>query len=189
MELTHSLGFKQLLIMIPLGICASLGLNCFISILRLTELFPSYTEEVYEVLFANTLSVGLSMYGFVIPGIEELLFRWILFDKLSGFVPVKTAGIISSAVFGIYHRNTVQFLYSFVFGLLLAYCFWLFNSILASWLLHGSANIFIYLISSLEAFSFMGNLLWQAAGMVAGFAGTYMILRFLMRFERRRVAF
>ena len=175
--------------MIPLGICASLGLNCFISILRLTELFPSYTEEVYEVLFANTLSVGLSMYGFVIPGIEELLFRWILFDKLSGFVPVKTAGIISSAVFGIYHRNTVQFLYSFVFGLLLAYCFWLFNSILASWLLHGSANIFIYLISSLEAFSFMGNVLWQAVGMVAGFAGTYMILRFLMRFERRRVAF
>ena len=182
----HSLGFKELLIMVPLGICASLGLNCFISLLKLTELFPSYTEEVYEVLFSNSLSIGLVMYGFIIPGIEELLFRWILFDKLSGFVPVKTAGIVSSAVFGIYHRNTVQFLYSFAFGLLLAYCFWLFNSILASWLLHGSANIFIYLISSLEVFSFMGKVPWQAVGMVSGFVVTFFIMRFLMRFERRR---
>ena len=173
------MDYKLLLYMLPLGIFASLGLNCFISILKLTEFFPSYTEEVYEVLFSNSLSVGLIMYGFVIPGIEELLFRWILFDKLSGFVPVKTAGIVSAVVFGVYHRNTVQFLYSFVFGLLLAYCFWFFNSILASWILHGSANTFIYLLSSLGIFSFMGSVIWQVLGMVSGFAGTYFVLRHL----------
>ena len=101
--------------MIPLGISASLGLNCAISLLRLAEIFPAYTEEVFEVLFSNSLPVGLIMYGFVIPGIEELLFRWILFDKLRGFIPVRTAGIVSAAVFGLYHRNTIQFIYSFIF--------------------------------------------------------------------------
>ena len=185
MESTRSLGYKQLLYMVPLGICASLGLNCFISILRLTEFFPSYTEQVYEVLFSRALPTGLIMYGFVMPGIEELLFRWILFDKLTGFVPVKTAGIISSVIFGVYHRNTVQFLYSFVFGLLLAYCFWIFNSILASWILHGSANVFIYLISSLEIFSFFDNVFFKALGMAAGFAGTFFLLRLLMRYEKK----
>ena len=171
--------------MIPLGISASLGLNCLISLLRLTELFPSYTEKVFDVLFSNSLPVGLIMYGFVMPGIEELLFRWILFDKLSKFMPVKTAGIISSAVFGIYHRNTIQFIYSFIFGLLLAYCFYIFNSILASWLLHGSANIFIYLISSLEVFSFMGRAVFQIIGIVLGFAGTYFILVHLDRLGKK----
>ena len=177
MELTHTLDYKRLPLLMPLGVCAALGLNCLIGILRLTELFPSYTEEVYEVLFSNSLPVGLIMYGFVMPGIEELLFRWILFDKLTLYIPVKTAGIVSAAIFGIYHRNTIQFIYSFVFGLLLAYSFYMFNSILASWLLHGSANIFIYLISSLEIFEFMGDVRWQAAGVVLGFAGTYFILR------------
>lgn len=177
MESTRFSDYKKLLILVPLGIFASLGLNCLISILRLTEIFPSYTEQVYEVLFSNALPVGLIMYGFVMPGIEELLFRWILFDKLARYIPVKTAGIISSAVFGIYHRNTIQFIYSFIFGMLLAYCFYYFDSILASWILHGSANIFIYLISSLEIFSFMSNVYCQAIGVVMGFAGTYFILR------------
>ncbi len=163
--------------MVPLGICASLGLNCLISLLRLTEIFPSYSEQVYDVLFSNSLPVGLIMYGFVMPGIEELLFRWILFDKLARYIPVKTAGIVSSAIFGIYHRNTIQFIYSFIFGLLLAYCFYLFNSILASWLLHGSANIFIYLISSLEIFSFTGLPQFQALGVLTGSIGTYFILK------------
>ena len=169
--------------MIPLGICASLGLNSLISLLRLTEIFPSYTEQVYDVLFSNSLPVGLIMYGFVMPGIEELLFRWILFDKLARYIPVKTAGIVSSAIFGIYHRNTIQFIYSFIFGLLLAYCFYLFNSILASWLLHASANIFIYLISSLQIFSFMGMPQFQALGVFAGFIGTYFVL---MRFKEKK---
>ncbi len=161
-----------------------MGLNCLIYILRLTSLFPAYTESVYDILFSGSLPTGLIMYGFVMPGIEELLFRWILFDKFSRVIPVRSAAVISSIVFGIYHRNTIQLIYSFVFGLILAYCFYIFNSILASWLLHGSANITIYLISSLEIFSFMGRPVFQAVGAAAGLALTAVLLRKLGRLRR-----
>ena len=53
------------------------------------------------------------------PAAEELMFRGAIFDRLYLAFPFHIANFLQAVLFAVYHKNLIQGLYAFFFGLLL----------------------------------------------------------------------
>ena len=99
------------------------GLNMLILFSPLPVIFPGYTESAaasfggqpWPVLILATVVLG--------PAAEELIFRGLTYSRLKSYVPVPWAVVISSLLFGLYHGNMIQFIYTTIMGLFLAFIY------------------------------------------------------------------
>lgn len=113
-----------------LSICVSVFLNILLLRLNLPEYSERY-QEASAVLYSPPFWQQIVYNGIVAPIIEELLFRGVLFRALRKWVTFPWAMLLSAVVFGAYHGNLVQFVYAGLCGVLLAYLYEKYNSILA----------------------------------------------------------
>ena len=74
------------------------------------------------------------------PVFEELVFRWLLYKKLSAY-GAKTYVLFSALVFALYHGNLNQMFYAFVLGLALGWLTYCTGNIRASVTLHLLVNL------------------------------------------------
>lgn len=137
---------------------AVMGLNLLFSLIGLIDQSASYQAVAAEQYAANLL-VGLVCYGLVSPVAEELLFRGTLYNCLRRFVNVKMAIPVSALLFGIYHANTVQGIYGFLMGCLIAYGYEYFGNYKVPVLMHVIANVLIYCLSYVKL-SVSGAVSW-----------------------------
>ena len=94
-------------------------LNNLIGYTGLKETSQSY-QEVSAAFYGSTLVLEILGTCIIIPFLEELLYRGIVYQRLKAFLGVKTAIVLSAVIFGAMHFNLVQFLYATAVGLLLA---------------------------------------------------------------------
>jgi hypothetical protein len=86
------------------------------------------------------------VYSFVLlviaaPVLEEILFRGIILDGLlKRYSPLKSI-LVSSFLFGIVHLNPWQFVAGFVIGIFAGWVYYQTHSLLASIIIHASANL------------------------------------------------
>lgn len=123
-----------------------LGLNVLLEILGVTQ-----RAEAYEALVADAYGasrwVGIICFGFVIPVVEEILFRGVMYNSLKRRTKLPIAMIISAFAFGAYRLDYVQGVYAFVLGCVLVYCYEYFGSFAFPVALHIIAGTFGYIIS------------------------------------------
>ena len=100
-----------------------------------------------EDQYAAILPVGLICYGIITPIAEELLFRAIVYNKLKKFMKLTPALVVSAALFGMYHGNSVQGIYAFVIGALMAYMYEYFADFRVPVAIHIGANLLAYVLS------------------------------------------
>lgn len=94
-------------------------LNNLIGYTGLKETSQSY-QEVSVAFYGSSLALEILGTCIIIPFLEELLYRGIVYQRLKTFLGVKTAIVLSAVIFGAMHFNLVQFLYATAVGLLLA---------------------------------------------------------------------
>ncbi len=135
----------KLLFVVMLGICSALAVNGIFSLLQFTQSSDVYTEVAREQ-FRLPLVWGLLFYAVAAPVAEEIVFRGLVFNRLRRQFPVSLSILLSAALFGIFHGNTVQGVYGFLLGLLLAWVYEKCGTFLAPVLLHASANAAVYLV-------------------------------------------
>lgn len=133
-----------LLVMATIG--AVLGVNIFLELLGMTDKSAAY-QAVVEDQYSALLPVGLICYGVITPIAEELLFRGIIYNKFKGYLKLLPSLVVSSALFGMYHGNTVQGIYAFVLGMLIAYLYEYFADFRVPVAVHMLANILAYTLS------------------------------------------
>lgn len=103
-------------------------------------------QETAKRQYAVSLGMGLFLYAGVSPVAEEVVFRFLLYNRLRRFSGRVVYGVFGCAfLFGIYHGNVVQGLYAFVLGVLIACAYFRFDSFLAPVLFHGLGNAAIFL--------------------------------------------
>lgn len=180
---------RDIFLCIPLGITAAVFLNQLIDILRLNDLFPAYSEKYQSNMFMYPLFTGIVIYGIVTPVFEELAFRWILFGRLRIYMETGAAALFSSIIFGIYHGNFIQFIYAFIFGLVLSFVFWRFDSTFASVFAHSAANITVYSIASTGGIDILSDVRGEVVSIIISGILTYFIIKRIYdsRPRRRRV--
>lgn len=138
------LGSNKRLIMIlaiPIMLLLSAGVNNVILMLPLaaqSEAFQDANSSFYGGIFI----VQIIGSGILTPILEELVFRGIIFGRLSRMMKPVWAVIISAFMFAIIHLNIVQFPYAFVLGLALAILVYMTKTVWTAIIGHMVANIF-----------------------------------------------
>ncbi len=134
-----------------LGAFFSLGLNILINqlVMALAPYFVN-EEQLAEMMgkagydSQTPLVVGTLLFVVASPLMEELIFRWLLYNRISRvFAPVVSV-VLTAVFFGFFHGNLLQGGYAFLMGLLLAWLRVGEECVSAPYLFHAAANAVIF---------------------------------------------
>lgn len=151
MKLTHLKGepVQSYVLLCLAAVGSVLGFNLLFSLTGIIDKSASY-QAVAADQYSASLLTGLVCYGLVTPMAEELLFRGILYNYLRRFTGVKMAIPISAFLFGAYHMNSIQGIYGFLMGCLMAYGYEYFGKYKVPVLIHIISNVLAYCLSYTE---------------------------------------
>ncbi len=130
------------------GMACCLFLNNVMEFTGITRLASEEYIEQTEAMMDNPLWLSLLCGAVVVPIAEELVFRGLIFKRMRTYLPVGTAILLSSLIFGLYHMNIIQFVYAGLLGAVLAYAYETFHSLVFPIILHGAANGLAFLLSA-----------------------------------------
>lgn len=174
--------FNKDLILCPLlGISLAVCLNLIIGVLSIDSLFPTYSTEVKPWLFRLPFAAGLLIYVIIAPLLEELIFRRLFFKALCTYVLAPAAGAASAVIFALYHGNAVQFIYAFIFGLVLSFVYWRSDDLLSPILLHAGANLIVWILYFLPSIPLIKEKAFQAVMILLSGIISFLILRYLIK--------
>lgn len=97
--------------------------STLIGISGMSNLFTGYTENAAPAFQGQNpvlLIVATVILG---PIAEEITFRGMTYRRIRYYLGSVPAMLLSSALFGLYHGNVIQFVYAFIVGLLLAWIY------------------------------------------------------------------
>ncbi len=102
----------------------------------------SFNEAATGLLGAsNHIAVLIVLYCLATPFIEELLFRYFVFNLLLKYTKrAALSVVVCAALFGIYHMNPVQMVYGFIMGLVITYAYYRHRVLTIPFLMHAAAN-------------------------------------------------
>lgn len=119
--------------------------NILMSLSGLAEQSGAY-QETAKRQYAVSLGMGLILYAGISALVEEVVFRFLLYNRLRRSCGRVTFGVVASAfLFGVYHGNIVQGVYAFILGVLIACVYVYFDNFFAPVLFHGVGNAVIFL--------------------------------------------
>lgn len=119
--------------------------NTLMSLSGLIERSGAY-QETAKRQYAVSLGMGLILYAGISALVEEVVFRFLLYNRLRRSCGRVTFGVVASAfLFCVYHGNIVQGVYAFVLGVLIACAYVYFDNFFAPVLFHGVGNAVIFL--------------------------------------------
>ncbi|WP_034443650.1 CPBP family intramembrane glutamic endopeptidase [Butyrivibrio sp. AE2032] len=131
----------EFLIWTGIGALAAFILTLIFNVTGLTRV--SSFEEASQGLFyvSDSIWVLIALYCFATPLIEELIFRYCIYNLVLKYTKKAAIAIIlTAALFGIYHLNPVQMLYGFLMGLLITYSYHRYKILTIPFLVHAAAN-------------------------------------------------
>ncbi|MGO5051228.1 lysostaphin resistance A-like protein [Lachnospiraceae bacterium LCP25S3_G4] len=125
---------------IVLGVALCVGLNNLLTLSNLALISDSY-QEVSEGFYSASFLLQVVGIGIIVPITEEMLFRGVLYNRLTGMMTKKNAMLMSAVFFGVYHGNVVQAIYGGILGYILVYLYQKYGSIYAPILGHIVMNL------------------------------------------------
>lgn len=128
----------------------ALGLNALLQLLGVVESSAVY-QEVAQRQYSVWIPLGLFCYGVIMPVGEELLFRGILYNCQRRYMKLSGAMVVSSALFAMYHGNSVQGIYAFLMGCFMVYAYEYFGDFKMALAVHMLANLLVYSVSNVSA--------------------------------------
>lgn len=137
--------------LIPLGCVMSIGITTSIALnvlVSLLEVQSGRYDVVEKIQYSVPLWLGIILYGVVSPVVEEIVFRGVTYNRIKGFFGVGIGIILNSLLFGMFHANLPQFIYATVMGIIITICYEWTGTFVAALVMHGSANIFVYVFSN-----------------------------------------
>lgn len=130
----------QWILIAVLALTYCIAANNWIAASRLIELFPGF-EDIAQAIYGGGVIGQILAVGIIAPVVEELIFRGLIYQRIKRYSKPITAMLLSALLFGVFHMNVVQGIYAFGFGLLAAYSYEKFHTILAPIVFHVVANL------------------------------------------------
>ena len=147
-------GVKHYWMILIISIATAIGLNNILLLVDLAKYSEAY-QKAAEILYAPSFVEQILISGMVVPVMEELIFRGLVFKLLRRWLPFVWAMLASAVSFGVYHGNLVQFVYATLCGLLLAYLYEVYGSILAPIMAHMVMNLTAVIMTEYGVFEWI----------------------------------
>lgn len=126
--------------------CSAIAMNLVMSILPVTS--DAY-GRVANIQYSVPVWLGIILYGVLAPIAEEIVFRGMMYNRMKRCFPMPISMILTSFMFGAFHGNVVQMIYAMILGVLMILVYEWLSSFWGPLLFHMSANVVIYLCSTL----------------------------------------
>ena len=110
---------KELMFVIGITICLSVGLNNIISMSPLVQMSEEF-QNASDAFYGSTIGIELLGSALVTPLLEELLHRGVVYGRLRRRMNMWSAVVLSALIFAALHFNIVQFIYAFLLGIVFA---------------------------------------------------------------------
>lgn len=110
---------RNVLAVMGITICISVSLNNLISMSPLVQMSEEF-ENASNALYGSTIWWELLGSGLITPVLEELLHRGVVYGRLRRMIGLWPAVFVSALIFAVLHFNLVQFVYTFLIGIVLA---------------------------------------------------------------------
>ena len=130
------------------GAGVSIALNIVIALTNMAGKDTAFVE-VSDSITSNPLIVTIICAGILIPIVEEILFRGLIFNRIKCQYNFLAGLLISSLLFGIYHGNIVQGIYATLLGIFLGFAYHKTKSILIPIFIHMGGNTFVSIYGKL----------------------------------------
>lgn len=130
------------------GAGVSIALNIVIALTNMAGKDTAFVE-VSDLITNNPLIVTIICAGILIPIVEEILFRGLIFNRIKHQYNFLAGLLISSLLFGIYHGNIVQGIYATLLGIFLGFAYHKTKSILIPVFIHMGGNTFVSIYAKL----------------------------------------
>ena len=130
------------------GAGVSIALNIVIALTNMAGKDTAFVE-VNDLITSNPLIVTIICAGILIPIVEEIIFRGLIFNRIKHQYNFVAGLLISSLLFGIYHGNIVQGIYATLLGIFLGFAYHKTKSILIPIFIHMGGNTFVLIYAKL----------------------------------------
>lgn len=131
------------------GALLAMGLNLAIS--NLYIMINGDPERLAQATARAEIPLGLAvlLYVIVTPIVEEMLFRWLIYGRISRIMGAPLAVCLTALFFGFFHGNLLQGIYAALMGIAIALVLYWSDNILLPAVFHMAANASVYLVSAL----------------------------------------
>ena len=132
-----ALPLKKVVMLIFAGL-SLVSLNA-LTVVGISMLFPDAYDLHVENMMGLTSSGGWLMVvsvGLAAPFIEEIMFRGLITNELDRVMSYKWIIFVQALLFGIYHMNIVQGIYTFILAIFMGYALYWTGSIFAPLIIH-----------------------------------------------------
>ena len=151
---TEERGYEKYLFTIMISIGFTLAFNLFFNAVSFFNYAVDY-KDIASQLYSEPLIVQIIVIGILMPIVEELIFRGIIFEKLRNISHEKFSILLTSLIFGLYHGNFFQGCYAFIFSIFMLYVYKKVGTFAAPVLFHIVSNLSCLVLEQLTAFSTM----------------------------------
>lgn len=100
-----------------------------------------FSNAVQERLFASNLWIQVLGIGMIVPIMEEVLFRGLVYCRLKDYNDNWCSLFLAALMFAVYHGNMVQILFAFPMSLILCLVYRKCETIYAPILFHMTVNL------------------------------------------------
>lgn len=154
----RNIGIKNVLFILAICISFSMLLSGLVE--YVIKFFPSYNETTKVINMSMVSIAGILAVLLCAPIFEEILFRGIILSELKMNLNIVAAIIIQGVLFGVYHMDKFQGIYTAILGILLGILCVKTKSVLGSIIGHITFNvcgtiIFPYLVELSGKFAFL----------------------------------
>lgn len=154
-EVKESAGIKVIITGIVFALGASFAVSLLMEPLNsiMQNIIPDggYNTVNDTLTSSGTLFIQFVYIVIIGPIAEEIMFRGFIFNRLMSKMPAWGAVVVSGALFGIFHMNSVQSILAFFIGVAIAILYIKTRSIIACMVFHIINNGFSFAESQLVA--------------------------------------
>lgn len=98
-------------------------------------------NAVQEGLFAGNLFFQIVGVAVIVPIMEEVLFRGLVYERLKDYNKEWLSALIAAALFAVYHENAIQILFAFPMGCILIAVYRRWGTLRAPVIFHITVNL------------------------------------------------
>lgn len=128
-----------------LAVTSALAMNIIITLFSIDS---AKYDNVEAIQYSVPIWLGLILYGVISPIVEEVIFRGLTYNRMKHYFNLGVSVVVSAILFGGFHANLPQVIYGIAMGVLITLCYEWVQGFGAPLLFHMSANVFVFLFSS-----------------------------------------
>lgn len=133
-------SLPKYILLLGLGIVYNIGVTCLTQMIQMVVGDSGY-QNTSITLYSTPILIEIIGLGILVPLMEELLFRGVMYKRMKERTTFFRAAFSSAILFAFFHNSMIMTINALAFGLLLAYVYEKYGSFKAPVCLHIVSNI------------------------------------------------